>query len=146
MPTKKPAESSTEPERAAGSRQAAERSVQDAVAGQTAARGAMSSVADTATDSLVLGQQQALETMEAAGQAVIEGVTRFRRELADFVSERIRHDMETQKAMLRCRSLDEFREVQAEFLRTAVDQYSAEASKLMQLGTEMMQRSLDRSS
>jgi hypothetical protein len=104
----------------------------------------VASPADAATDAVVLGQQQAIETAEAAGNAVMEGMGRFHRELVDFVSERIRQDMEAQSAMLRCRSFDDLRAVQTQFLRTAMDQYADEANRLMRLGAEMMQRSVSR--
>jgi hypothetical protein len=41
----------------------------------------------------------------------------------DFVSTRIRQDLETQQELLRCRNFDELREVQTKFLKTAMDQY-----------------------
>jgi hypothetical protein len=104
----------------------------------------LASSADVAIDGVTLGQQQALETFESAQQAMMEGVTRFQKELVDFVSERIRHDMETQQALLRCRSFDEVRDVQATFLQTAMDQYSEEANRLMRLGSEVVQRSFER--
>jgi hypothetical protein len=84
-----------------------------------------------------------MQTMEAAGQAMMEGVTKLQREIADFVSERIRHDVETQQALMRCRSFDDVRDVQTRFFQTAVDQYSAEANRLMKLGSEIVHRSIE---
>jgi hypothetical protein len=88
-------------------------------------------------------QQQAMETMERASASVFTGVTEMQREIAEFVSERIRQDLETQQGLLRCRTLDEVREVQSQFYRTTLDQYSAEATKLMELSTEVFARLLD---
>ena len=68
----------------------------------------------------------------------------MQKEIAGFVSERIRQDMESQQELLRCRTLDEVHEVQSRFFRTAMDQYSSEATKLMQLGTELLTRSIER--
>ena len=51
---------------------------------------------------------------------------KVRQEVVDFVSTRIRHDMETQQELLRCRNFDEIREVQTRFIKTAMDQYTAE--------------------
>jgi hypothetical protein len=62
----------------------------------------------------------------------------------DFVSTRIRQDMETQQELLRCRNFDELREVQTRFLKTAMDQYAAESTRLMQLGSEVFARSANR--
>jgi hypothetical protein len=105
---------------------------------------ALASPADAVIDSVTVSQQQALQTMESAGAAMFEGVARVQREIADFVSERIRQDMETQQELLRCKSLDEVRVLQARFFKTAMDQYSAEATRLMRLGGELMARSMDR--
>lgn len=104
----------------------------------------VSSASDTAIDSVVISQQQAVETVEASSQAMMEGVTRMQREIVDFVSERIRHDMAAQQEFMRCRNLDDIRAVQAKFFQTAMDQYSAEATKLMRMGTEIFQKSVSR--
>jgi len=104
----------------------------------------LGSAADTVIDSVTASQQQALQTMETAGAAMIEGVTRVQREIAEFVSERIRQDMETQQEFLRCKSIDDVRELQTRFFKTAMDQYSAEATRLIRISGEVMARSLDR--
>ena len=105
---------------------------------------ALGSAADAAIDTLTATQQEALHGLETAGTAVLQGVTSVQREIADFVSERIRVDMETQQALLRCKTLGEVRVVQADFFRTAFDQYASEANRLLRLGGEMVSRSLDR--
>ena len=104
----------------------------------------LSSAADTVIDTVTATQQEAMQTMESARSAMMEGMSRVQREIADFVSERIRQDMETQQALLRCKTLDEVRDVQSGFFKTAMDQYAAEATKLMKLGTEIVARSFDR--
>jgi hypothetical protein len=145
MPTKTPAEAVVEDaasatEAAVGSSEARP---EDTAAAADEAIEAVSSQADAAIDGITISQQQAMQTMEAAGQAMMEGVTRLQRELADFVSERIRHDVETQQALMRCRSFDDVRDVQTRFFQTAVDQYSAEANRLMKLGSEIVHRSIE---
>jgi hypothetical protein len=102
------------------------------------------SLQDRLIDSVTTSQQEAIETVESAGQAMIEMFTRAQAEISDFVAERIRQDLDAQQAFLRCRSLDEVRDVQVNFLRTALDQYGGEAAKLMRLGGEVAARSLDR--
>ena len=88
-------------------------------------------------------QQQAVASMERSTGSMLTGLTEMQKEVAEFVSERIRQDLETQQELLRCRTLDDVREVQSRFFRTTIDQYSAEATKLMQLSTEVFTRSLD---
>ena len=88
-------------------------------------------------------QQQAVASVERSTGSMLTGLTEMQKEVAEFVSERIRQDLETQQELLRCRTLDDVREVQSRFLRTTLEQYSAEATKLMQLSTEVFARSLD---
>ena len=47
-----------------------------------------------------------------------------------FLSERLRTDLETQQAMLRCQTPAEMVQLQSEFLRTAIDQYTTEAQRM----------------
>lgn len=55
-----------------------------------------------------------------------------------FLSERLEQDVETQKAMLACKEPAELMKLQAEFYRTAVEQYTAEATNML----EIMQKSM----
>jgi phasin protein len=105
----------------------------------------IASAEDTLIDAVTASQQEALETMEVASHAVFEGLSKVQREVADFVAERIRQDMETQQELLRCRTLDDVRKVQAHFFQTAFDQYSAETTRLMKLGGDVAARSFERS-
>ena len=47
-----------------------------------------------------------------------------------FVTERLQEDLKTQRAMMACRTPAELMQVQTEFCRTAVEQYSAEVTRL----------------
>jgi hypothetical protein len=103
--------------------------------------------ADAATatiESLTASHQDAMRNMETAGAAVLDGLTRVGREMTEFVSERIRQDMEAQQELLRCRTFGDFQQVQSRFMKAAVDQYAAEATKLMKLSGEMMAKGLER--
>jgi hypothetical protein len=88
-------------------------------------------------------QRQALTSIERSGGSMLTGLTEMQKKIAEFISERIRQDLETQQELLRCRTLNEVREVQSRFFRTTLDQYSTEATKLMQLSAEVFTRSLD---
>jgi hypothetical protein len=99
---------------------------------------------DVMIDNVTALQQEAAETVEHAGAALLEGVSKVQQEIAQFVSTRIREDIEAQQQFLRCRSLDDVREVQIRFFKTAMDQYSAETARLMKLGSEIMTRSVER--
>lgn len=96
----------------------------------------------TTTEAITSAQQETLHTIGAAGAAMLEGLTKAQTEISDFVTERIRQDVETQAEMLRCRTLDDVRDLQTRFFKTAVDQYAAEMSRLMKISTDAMQQSL----
>jgi hypothetical protein len=66
------------------------------------------------------------------------------KQITGFVAERIRQDIETQSELLACRTLDDVRQVQSRFFRRAMDQYGAEAGRIMQLGSDVVAKSLDR--
>jgi hypothetical protein len=50
-------------------------------------------------------------------------------ENARFLTDRLQQDLETQKAMLACKSPTELLQVQAEFFRTTMEQYGAFATR-----------------
>ena len=51
-------------------------------------------------------------------------------ETASFLTERLQQDIDTQKAMLTCKSPAELLQVQAEFIRSAMEQYMDYATRL----------------
>lgn len=54
-------------------------------------------------------------------------------ESARFMTERLRTDLETQKALMACKTPAELVEVQAEFLNTAMRQYADEAARFVDM-------------
>lgn len=94
------------------------------------------------SEAITTAQQETLHSIEVAGTAMLEGLTKAQTEISDFITERIRQDVETQAEMLRCRTLDDVRDLQTRFFKTAVEQYGAEMSRLMKIGSDTMQRSL----
>jgi len=57
-------------------------------------------------------------------------------ESARFVSERLREDLSTQTAMLQCKSPVELVQLQSEFIRKAVEQYTEESMRLFEIMRE----------
>ncbi|MBP7241209.1 phasin family protein [Amaricoccus sp.] len=129
---------------------AEEASVRDeSVAGVAATRGGepveeISTAVDSMIDQVTVNQQQAIESLEAASATMFESVARVQRRIAEFVSDRIRQDMEAQQELLRCKSFDEVRDVQSRFFRTAVSQYSEEATRIFRLGGEVIGRTVEK--
>ena len=96
----------------------------------------------SAQEAVASAQQETLQNIGAAGAAMLEGLKKAQTEISDFLTQRIRQDVETQAEMLRCRTLDDVRDLQTRFFKTALDQYAGEATRLMKIGTDMMERSL----
>ena len=67
------------------------------------------------------------------GTAWFERVADLGSEVTSFVADRIKEDVQTQHALLHCKSLLEVQKVQAEFLQKAFDQYQAETGKLIKM-------------
>ena len=61
------------------------------------------------------------------------GLLELMAESISFLSERFGEDVATQQALLACRTPADVLEVQAGFYRTALEQYAAEAGRLMTL-------------
>jgi hypothetical protein len=97
---------------------------------------------DRLIDAVTAGQQEAIDSVESAGNAVLEGIGLAQETLADLVTERIREGLDTQAALLRCRSLDELQAINLRYFRTAVDQYGRGASRMFRLGSAVTAHSL----
>ncbi|MDE3079327.1 MAG: phasin family protein [Paracoccaceae bacterium] len=70
--------------------------------------------------------------------AMFETVTALGNEVVQFVAERITEDVRTQHALMHCKDFNEMQRIQTEFLRKALEQYSAESGRLVQLGAGVM--------
>jgi len=74
------------------------------------------------------------------GLAWSEAMSDLGSEFLHFVSERVQEDVATQHRLLHCTDMDELRHIQGEFVQKAIDQYTAETGKMLELNAEMMQR------
>lgn len=79
-------------------------------------------------------QAPGLEQMKAYGTAWVEAMGDMTAEYANFIATRIQDDVDTQKAMMRCKSVEEFQHLQTEFLKRMAEQYKAETGKLAEIG------------
>lgn len=100
----------------------------------------LESAEDALIDSVVLTQQQAIDAMEATSAAVLAGFDATRRELAEVMAERMRRGLETQRALLDCRSLADIGRVQTVCARDAADQYADETARMLRIGGDIALR------
>ncbi len=79
-----------------------------------------------------------------AGAVWIESLGLLGSEVVSFVAERIKEDIRTQHEILHCTDPAALNEIHARFLRTAMDQYTAETGKLAEMCQEMFRRQVER--
>lgn len=78
----------------------------------------------------------ALASAMAAGNPAAKLWLEIMAESTRFVSERLQNDHETQKAMLRCRNPADLVQLQSEFFRKAVEQFTSEAQRVFEIMTQ----------
>lgn len=78
-----------------------------------------------------------LKAVIRANEAVLDGMAALSRELMDFGSARLRHDMEASESLLQCRDPEQAFRMQCEFARAATEQYFQEANKLMSIAAKV---------
>jgi hypothetical protein len=55
-------------------------------------------------------------------------------EFQDFLAERIREDVKTQHRILHCTNPADLHKIQAEFVQKAIEDYSAETGRMLEIG------------
>ncbi|WP_299647892.1 phasin family protein [uncultured Tateyamaria sp.] len=89
-----------------------------------------------ASDAAAL-QDQGLKAMSQFGMAWAEGLSNMGSEVLSFVADRIKEDVATQHKLLHCKDVADFQQIQSEFMQKAIDQYTAETGKLVQMSQEL---------
>lgn len=87
-------------------------------------------------------QDQGLKAMSKFGLAWAEGMSDMGSEVLSFVADRIKEDVATQHKLLHCKNVADFQHIQAEFIQKAIDQYTAETGKLVQMSHELFPNSV----
>ena len=54
-------------------------------------------------------------------------------EVMQFMAERVQQDVDLQQRMLACKDVKELQKIQAEFLQTAINRYTEESGKLLEM-------------
>lgn len=80
---------------------------------------------------------EALAAMLRANEVLFQGLTAMQREIIEFGNARLRQDLETQEALSQCGDLQEAFRMQADFAQKALQQYSEETAKLMELSAKI---------
>lgn len=77
-------------------------------------------------------------TMAAIGSAFAEAMNEIGSEAVRFMARRLEADMETRRRILSCTDVHDLRAVQADFVRTSLDQYSEETGRMLEIGDKLM--------
>lgn len=85
------------------------------------------------------GNNEAVEALVKANEVMLEGMAAMQREILEFGNSRLRQDLETQGALSQCKDFDDLFRLQVEFAQKAMQQYSEEAAKLLDLSTKVGQ-------
>lgn len=83
-------------------------------------------------------QGATLDDVTNASQAYVNEVAAVNQEMANFLQTRLRHDIELGEALSRCRTLADATKLQGDWLKQAMNDYTAEAQKLFELGSTLM--------
>lgn len=88
-------------------------------------------------DDVAALQEFGFRQMSSMGIAWVEAFSELGSEVMSFVAERIKEDVKTQHQILHCKNVTELQHIQAEFVQKAIDQYTAETGKLVQMSHDL---------
>ncbi len=80
---------------------------------------------------------EVLAGVERTGAAVLRGTSQGQAKFAAFVARRIGSDLDATSALFACKSLADLREVQTQFVKTAVDEYLTVAAGMLRMSDEI---------
>lgn len=72
------------------------------------------------------------------GTAWVEALSDMGSEVLTFVADRIKEDVKTQHEILHCDDMAKLQKIQAQFIQTAIDQYTAETGKLITMSQQFL--------
>ena len=82
-------------------------------------------------------QEVGLPSMSGIGTDWMELMTKMGHEMLEFTAARINEDVQTQHDLLEAKDITEVQEIQAQFFQKAMKDYTAESTKLMDMGKAM---------
>ena len=82
------------------------------------------------------------DVMARAAQAYSSDVAAIGQEMADFAQTRLEHNIALGESLMRCHTLADMAGVQQHWLKETTEEYAVEARKLMELGSNLMRKSL----
>ncbi|WP_299041267.1 phasin family protein [uncultured Tateyamaria sp.] len=93
--------------------------------------------APSMADALAHWQSAGLGALNWFGSGTLDRMSGMGAEWMAFVAERVREDVALQHALLHAKTPAEVQALQMTFLQKALDQYTAETGKMMELGSRL---------
>ncbi|MEM1385330.1 MAG: phasin family protein [Pseudomonadota bacterium] len=90
--------------------------------------------ASATLDSFAATQRQSLDAMTALHSRVLQSAVSMNVEMMDFARQRFGADLATSSKLYGCRSVPESMQALSDHVRVAVQDYSDQAARLMQIG------------
>ncbi len=79
-------------------------------------------------------QKMGLNAMALMGGDWMERMSDMGAEMLQFYTQRVQEDVELYHKLLHCRDLGEMQEIQGEFLQRAINRYTEETGKIIEMG------------
>ena len=83
-------------------------------------------------------QKAGLGSMMWMNTTMMESFADLGSEVLQFIADRIAEDVKTQHQCLHCKDISELQKIQSGFIQKAIEQYTAETGKLVQMSNDMM--------
>ncbi|MEM6391016.1 MAG: phasin family protein [Pseudomonadota bacterium] len=97
-----------------------------------------------ALDALTDLQAAGFGTLAAMGSAFADALNEMSSEAVGFMARRLEEDLDTQRRIFACTSMEDLQAVQSDFLRTAMARYSEETGRIMAIGDRLVRTAAER--
>ena len=88
-------------------------------------------------------QETSLGPLRLFGEAMLTWSTEMGAEVTGFLSDRLREDARTQHEILHCRDPEALQAIQMRFMRKALEDYTAETGRIVELSQSLIDRISD---
>lgn len=96
------------------------------------------------TDPMAAMQQAGFQALNGMGAGWVEKMSDLSAEWVRFTSERFQQDVALQHKLLHCKTPAELQAVQAEFFQTAINRYTEEAGRMVEMTQKLFGESSER--
>jgi hypothetical protein len=79
-------------------------------------------------------QDASRQSMPGFGAGWMDAMTKMGNEMLEFTAARIKEDAQVQHDLLQAKGISEVQQIQSQFFQKAMEDYSAESAKLMDMG------------